>query len=76
MLGMVDDVLGITEAGWQAQEMNAFMDIKSAVKRLQFGGGKCKTMLVGKTSQKYHKNRLFIDSWKVTHEPVILEGGK
>ena len=26
MLGMVDDVLAVTEAGWKAQEMNTFMN--------------------------------------------------
>ena len=37
MLGMVDDVIGITEAGYQAKQMNTFMNVKTAEKTLQFG---------------------------------------
>ena len=36
ILGLVDDMLGITEAGFQAQQMNTFMNVKTAEKKLQF----------------------------------------
>ena len=51
ILGMVDDMLGITEAGYKAQQMNTFMNVKTAEKTLQFGPTKCKSMLVGKGHQ-------------------------
>jgi hypothetical protein len=47
-LGLVDDILGVTEAGEKAQKMNSFIYLKTAEKTLQFGPTKCKTMLVGK----------------------------
>ena len=48
MLGMVDDLVAITEAGYKAKEMNMFLNVKTAEKSLQFGPTKCKSMLVGK----------------------------
>ena len=51
ILGMVDDMLGITEAGFKAQQLNTFMNVKTAEKSLQFGPKKCKAMLVGKGQQ-------------------------
>ena len=32
--GLVDDILGITEAGFKAQQLNAFINIKTAEKTL------------------------------------------
>ena len=47
-LGLVDDIVGITEAGFKAQQLNAYINVKTAEKMLQFGHSKCKSMLVGK----------------------------
>ena len=53
MLGLVDDTICISVAGYKAKMMNAFFDIKTAEKALQLGAKKCKTMLVGlKTLKK------------------------
>ena len=46
MLGLVDDIIGVTNAGYQAQQMNAVLNIKTAEKRLQFGPTKCPCFLV------------------------------
>ena len=51
-LGLVDDVIGITEAGIEAQKLNAFINVKTAEKVLQFGPTKCKSMPVGKNTNK------------------------
>ena len=40
---LVDDTIAITEAGYKAQIMNAFMNIKTAEKGLQFGGKSAKS---------------------------------
>ena len=40
ILGLVDDTIGVTEVGYQAQMMNAFMNVKTAEKGLQFGANK------------------------------------
>ena len=46
MLGLVDDMLGVTEADFTAQLMNALINEKTASKGLQFGVAKCKYMVV------------------------------
>ena len=53
MLGMVDDLIGVTEAGYQAKQMNTFINVKTAEKTLQFGPSKCKSMFVGKSSNDF-----------------------
>ena len=68
LLGLVDDLLGVTEAGHQAQQMNTFLNIKSAEKCLQFGSSKCKTMLVGRDTKNIINTELFVDKWEVRHE--------
>ena len=52
--GLVDDILGVTEAGMKAQQMNAFINLKTSEKTLQFGPTKCKTMLIGKDLKKFN----------------------
>ena len=52
VLGLVDNLIGVTEAGYQAQQMNVEFNVKSAEKCLQFGVTKCKSMLVGKNQDQ------------------------
>ena len=33
-LGMVDDILGVAEAGYKSQELNAYINIQSALKKI------------------------------------------
>ena len=84
-LGLVDDIVGITEAGYKAQQLNAFINVKTAEKMLQFGPKKCKSMLVGKNTENVVNNNLDVDNWivehvenKVTGEADLMEyyGGK
>ena len=75
MLGLVDDLIGITTADHRAHQMNTILKIKTAEKRLQFGVGKCKTMLINKKkSAKTELNigALTVDMWSVnyTHNTV------
>ena len=65
MLALVDDLIGITNADYRAQQMNIAINVKTAEKRLQFGGSKCKTIMVGKESDKINTNPLMVDKWKV-----------
>ena len=60
ILGQIDDLIGVTEAGYKAQQMNSFLNVKTADKHLQFGPSKCKSMLVGSTKVKldHHKTNL------------------
>ena len=75
LLGLVDDMIGVTEAGYKAQQMNALINIKSADKGLQFGITKCKSMLVGKDLDNVPNSNLTVDSWKVSHIDIPGIGG-
>ena len=66
-LGLVDDIVGITEAGFKAQQLNSVINIKTAEKALQFGVEKCKSMLIGKNSENVINNDLHVDNWKVEY---------
>ena len=68
MLGLVDDLIGITNAGHQAQQMNALINLKSAEKRLQFGVSKCKSMLIGKKLERVPNSKLSVDKWNMRYE--------
>ena len=50
VLGMIDDLVGVSESGVKATQLNAFINVKSAEKKLQFGPSKCHTMKID------HKN--------------------
>ena len=63
----------MTEAGYKAQQMNTFMNVKTAEKTLQFGPTKCKSMLVGKGHQLLDSD-LHVDSWTVQYKDNIETG--
>jgi hypothetical protein len=74
LLGLVDDTIGVTEAGYQAQMMNAFLNVKTAEKGLQFGLKKCKSMLIGKNHENVINSKLFVDTWSVEHVEDEMTG--
>ena len=65
ILGLVDDTIGVTEAGFKAHMMNGFINTKTAEKSLQFGVKKCKTMLVGEDFGNILNHSLSVDKWSV-----------
>ena len=67
LLGLVDDLIGVSEAGYKAQQLNAIINVKTAEKRLQFGVSKCKSMIVGKNLSNIINTKLSIDQWDVKH---------
>jgi hypothetical protein len=67
-LGLVDDIVGITEAGFKAQQLNAFINLKTAEKTLQFGVSKCKSMLICKDGVSDVNNDLFVDNWEISYK--------
>ena len=69
MLGLVDDIIGISEIGIKAQQMNALINVKTAEKGLRFGHTKCKTMVVGKNTESVVTNPLVVDNWKTDYLP-------
>ena len=73
-LGMVDDIVGVTEAGHKASELNAFLNVRTAEKRLQFGPSKCKYMIVGKFADMKKQEKLQVDSWKTEYKENKITG--
>ena len=66
-LGLVDDIIGITTAGIEAQKMNAFINEKTAEKTLKFGLTKCKSMLHATLSFTRTALFNFLISWARRH---------
>ena len=66
-LGLVDDIIGISNAGIKAQMLNSFLNAKTAEKTLQFGNSKCKYMVVGKDTENMIDNNLKVDEWKISY---------
>ena len=52
-LGMVDDVLTITESGYKTARMNGFFTVKVAIKKLQLGPQKCFVLHTKKEHEGY-----------------------
>ena len=73
-LGMVDDIVGITESGHRASELNALINVKTAEKTLQFGPSKCKYMIVGKCDYEATQQNLQVDHWRKEHVENKLTG--
>ena len=69
ILGQIDDLIGVTEPGYKAQQMNSYLNVMTADKYLQFGPDKCKTMLVGNIKKEYDflHTKLQVDTWKTTY---------
>ena len=61
-LSMVDDLLCISNCGIKSLIMNSFINLKSNIKKLQFGENKCSKIHVGKN--KTICPPLIIDKWK------------
>ena len=64
MLGLVDDIIGVTDSGFKAQQMNVLFNVKTAEKRLQFGEKKCKSMLIS-TKNEVLNSPLMVDNWQL-----------
>ena len=68
LLGQVDDLLGISEAGYKSEQLNAFVNVKTSDKDLQFSSDKCSFMVVSKMKLKsFQKSELFVDKWTLEH---------
>ena len=74
LLGLVDDLIGVTESGHKAQQMNVILNVKSAEKCLQFGVSKCKSMLIGREPNNLINSDLKVDCWKEEYVESIETG--
>ena len=62
-LAMVDDLVCISECGVNSVLMNAFINAKTNIKKLQFGVNKCQKMHVG--ANRSYCPELKVDKWEV-----------
>ena len=68
VLGMIDDLAGISESGVEAKQLNAFLNVKAAEKKLQFGRDKCHTLKIAHKNAINVESELFIDHSSKTHD--------
>ena len=62
-LGMIDDLLCVTECGPRSSMMSGFINCKTNSKKLMFGIEKCKKLHVGQTVMDFKCQDLFLDKW-------------
>ena len=61
VLGQIDDIIGVTLAGYKAIQLNRFLNGKAADKYYQFGLDKCMAMIVGKKVENFLLPNLEVD---------------
>ena len=65
-LGVVDDIITISESGPKAAMMNSFINAKTALKKLHFGPDKCHVLHIGKDHKDFLKVPHYVEGWKVS----------
>ena len=75
VLGMIDDLAGVSEGVMKANQLNAFINVKTAEKKLQFGLDKCHTLTISNKNIIKEETDLHIDYWSEKHneEDQIME---
>ena len=74
LLTMVDDVIAVTECGYKSSMMNAFLNTKTNIKKLQYGVKKCFKMHVGRTCNKEVCPDLYVDGWEIAKVKEVETG--
>ena len=74
LLTMVDDALAVTECGFKADMMNAFLNTKTKIKKLQYGVKKCFKMHIGKACNKDICTDLDVDGWRMRNVTEVKTG--
>ena len=72
-LSMVDDIICVSECGFQSVMLNSYLTCKTNMKKLQFGAGKCKKMHIGKKHEEFRCHAIFVDEWEETEKKDIIE---
>ena len=65
LLGIVDDILIVSQSGHKTSRKNGLINGKTAIKSSQFGHEKCHVMHIGKNIPDHKKVGLFVDKWKM-----------
>ena len=63
-LGMVDDLLTISECGYNTNLLNEYINFKTGTKKLQFGTSKCIKMHIGKENSDILCTDVHVGEWK------------
>ena len=64
LLTMLDDVFSLSNCGPESTQINEFINIKTASKKLQFAQEKTYKLHIGRSKQSYQCKDAFIDSWE------------
>ena len=64
-LGMIDDLITISESGYKRARMNSFINAKIAIKKLQLGPKKCFVMHIKKDHEEFKNIEVYADGWKM-----------
>ena len=62
-LGMVDDLICVSECGPSSSMMNGYINCKTNSKKLMFGVDKCTKLHVGSKKMQFKCQDLFVDKW-------------
>ena len=65
---MIDDIVGVSENVVNSIQLNAFINVKTAQKKLQFGHNKCNTLTIAHKNVNYVKLNHVIDYWSERHD--------
>ena len=71
-LAMVDDLVAVSNCGMESVKTNGFLNAKTNVKKLQFGGDKCHKMHVGK--ENHLCPDLYVDNWELEKVDELKTG--
>ena len=74
VLGMVDDILTVSESGHKTSRMNGFINAKIATKKLQFGPKKCYVLHTGGDHESYKNFEVYVDGWVMTNVTDVVTG--
>ena len=73
-LGMIDDVLCVSECGHKTAMLNSFLKFQSDSKKLQFGVKKCKKLHVGHKTHDFLCPDLAVPKWEEVLEKDEING--
>ena len=73
-LGVVDDLLTISECGVKTNLLNQYINFKTGSKRLQFGTSKCIKMHVGNSDSISLCKDLHVGEWNINGNTDLVTG--
>ena len=75
-LGMIDDIITISESGYKSTRLNSFLNVKIAAKKLQLGPEKCFVLHIGSAQEAYKQIEQCVNGWKMSEVQDFETGGQ